>query len=121
MRPVITFANHKGGVGKTTSVVNIAAVWGELGRKVLVVDFDPQGSASLHFGVRDTGGKFLQAMEKTIALPVLSTTTAGVDLVACGPALSQRPPLTGSRSLSMRPAPMARKIIARWRNGCGSA
>jgi chromosome partitioning protein len=70
-------------------VVNIAAVWGELGRKVLVVDFDPQGNASLHFGVRDTGGRFLQAMEKTIALPVLSTTTAGVDLVACGPALSR--------------------------------
>jgi chromosome partitioning protein len=89
MRPVITFANHKGGVGKTTSVVNIAAVWGELGKRVLVIDFDPQGSASLHFGVREPGERLLQAMEKTIALPVLPTGTQGVDLVPSGPALSR--------------------------------
>jgi chromosome partitioning protein len=88
VKSVISFANHKGGVGKTTSVVNIASVWGETGRRVLVVDLDPQGSASLHFGVRSSGREFLQAMERTVALPVLSTVARGVDLVPCGPALS---------------------------------
>jgi chromosome partitioning protein len=88
MRQVIAFANHKGGVGKTTSAVNIASVFGEMGKRVLVVDFDPQGSASLHFGVRNRGDGFLQALQKTIALPSLTTTTRGVDLVPSGPALA---------------------------------
>jgi len=59
MEPVIAFANHKGGVGKTTSAVNIASVLGETGKRVLVMDIDPQGSASLHFGVKDKGTGFL--------------------------------------------------------------
>ncbi len=89
MKPVIAFANHKGGVGKTTSAVNIASVLGEMGKRVLVVDVDPQGSASLHFGVRDQGTGFLHALEKSVAAPVLPTAVRGVDLIASGPALSE--------------------------------
>ncbi len=89
MKQVIAFANHKGGVGKTTSAVNIASVLGEMGKRVLVMDIDPQGSASLHFGVRDKGVGFLQAMERTVAAPVLQTEVRGVDLIASGPALSE--------------------------------
>jgi len=48
---VVTFANQKGGVGKSTSVVNIAASLGVLGRRVLVVDTDPQGNTTSGFGV----------------------------------------------------------------------
>ena len=48
---VITFANQKGGVGKSTSVVNIAASLGLLGKRVLVVDSDPQGNTTSGFGV----------------------------------------------------------------------
>jgi chromosome partitioning protein len=89
MKRVIAFANHKGGVGKTTSAVNIASVLGEMGKRVLVIDIDPQGSASLHFGVRDKGTGFLHAMERTVAAPVLQTAVRGVDLVPSGPALSE--------------------------------
>lgn len=87
MKPIIAFANHKGGVGKTTSVVNIASVLGEMGRRVLVIDIDPQGSASLHFGVRDDGMGLLHAMKRSVAAPVLPTVVGGVDLVPSGPAL----------------------------------
>lgn len=48
---VIAMCNQKGGVGKTTSSINIAGALTNYGRKVLVVDFDPQGAASVGLGV----------------------------------------------------------------------
>lgn len=48
---VVTFANQKGGVGKSTSVVNIAASLGVLDKRVLVIDVDPQGNTTSGFGI----------------------------------------------------------------------
>ncbi|WP_349828358.1 ParA family protein [Brevibacterium litoralis] len=49
---VIAMVNQKGGVGKTTSTVSLGAALGEFGRKVLLVDFDPQGALTASFGYR---------------------------------------------------------------------
>ena len=71
MAHIISMANHKGGVGKTSSVQNIGAGLARAGQRVLLIDFDPQANLSDGFGYRDLEFGIFEAMLGEIDVPVV--------------------------------------------------
>ena len=83
---IIALCNQKGGVGKTTTTINLGAALVELGRRVLLVDFDPQGSMTVGLGVNAhelDQSIYHVLMDREIALKdlIMSTGVEGLDLV----------------------------------------
>jgi chromosome partitioning protein len=100
MGKIIVFANQKGGVGKTTTAVNLGAYLAEAGKRVLLVDFDPQSNTSSSVGARkDAPGVYDVIMGKTApeaaiqacAVPNLHILPSTIDLTGATVELVDQP------------------------------
>ncbi|HEX4527734.1 MAG TPA: ParA family protein [Gaiellaceae bacterium] len=95
---VYAFANQKGGVGKTTTAINLAACLAEAGERALVVDLDPQANATSGLGMRANGtstydlldGAPLSSLAKATQFPNLFLVPSKPELAGAAVELSQR-------------------------------
>lgn len=83
---ILAMCNQKGGVGKTTSTINLGACLAEQGRKVLLVDLDPQGALTAGLGIRQdeldvTVYNLLVDSQSTIEETILTTRVPNMDIV----------------------------------------
>jgi chromosome partitioning protein len=83
---VVAVCNQKGGVGKTTTTINLGAALAEQGRRVLLVDFDPQGALSVGLGIQPhdlEATVYNLLMERAVSAGevVVKTSVAGMDLL----------------------------------------
>lgn len=80
----IAVANQKGGVGKTTTSISLAACLAEMGKRILLVDFDPQANATSGLGVdKAAGGSVYQALlgEKPLAALIMPTVVDHLSII----------------------------------------
>ncbi|MEY3317502.1 MAG: hypothetical protein RLZZ503_704 [Actinomycetota bacterium] len=89
---IIALCNQKGGVGKTTTTINTAAALAEYGRKVLLVDFDPQGALSRGLGVvnEDVKTVYDLMLDRRLSAKdvIVNTSVPGLDLIPANIQLS---------------------------------
>ncbi|MDE7301265.1 MAG: AAA family ATPase, partial [Clostridia bacterium] len=85
MGKVISFSNKKGGVGKTTTVINMAAYCADLGKKVLLIDLDSQGNATTGLGFSKSALKKsvyrVLIEDDKVSANILPTIVQGLDIL----------------------------------------
>lgn len=85
---IISIVNHKGGTGKTTTTINLGSSLAEAGYRVLLVDFDAQGSLTYSLGIDDRGFTIADAFHGDVAVHQLITEREGMHVLLAGAGLA---------------------------------
>jgi chromosome partitioning protein len=84
---IIAIANQKGGVGKTTTAINLSSCLADMGKKVLLLDIDPQGNATSGLGIDKSSVKYssydILMNQKSPEDAIIPTVMEGLDLIPC--------------------------------------
>ena len=84
----IALINQKGGTGKTTTAINLGGALAAKGKKVLLIDFDPQANLTYSFGIKPEKGSITEFLQGKQALQTLLTNKEGLDILPSSPALA---------------------------------
>ena len=93
MAKIVAVANQKGGVGKTTTAVNLSSCVAALGKKVLIVDLDPQGNTTTGYGIPKRSvdvGTYEMLIGEASAAKAIRKTEFRTDVIGSNTALQAR-------------------------------
>ena len=84
----IALINQKGGTGKTTTAINLGSALAAKGKKVLLIDFDPQANLTYSFGIQPEKGSITEFLQGKQTLQTLLTSKEGLDILPSSPNLA---------------------------------
>ena len=85
---IVSIINQKGGTGKTTTAINLGAALAALGKKVLLIDLDPQANLSYSFGINSPVGTMVDVLQGKQALQAILVNKEGVSIAPASPLLA---------------------------------
>ena len=85
---IIAITNQKGGTGKTTTAMNLGSALASLGKKVLLIDFDPQGNLSYSFGINSPDGTIAEVLQGKQTIQTILVKREGMSIVPSSVSLS---------------------------------
>ena len=119
MARVIAVTNQKGGVGKTTTSINVAYFLSKMGKRTLIIDFDPQGNATSGLGIdkQELGATMTEVIMRQIRLAKVVLPTEYKDLYLAPSTSHLANELYNPASGAISSPSERKKLIAQWRLG----
>lgn len=85
---IITITNQKGGTGKTTLAINLGVALASMGKKILLIDLDPQANLTYSFGIHNTNNTMVEVLQEKQTIQTILVKKEGLDVAPSSPRLA---------------------------------